>query len=651
MRRTTRDVLGAFLLGICVVGFSLEFGGGAPRPAPVGIPDPGMFVGWALPMVTLLSNFAAVAVVGCLLLAAFLLPSNQAEVEGLSVQSVRWASRWAWVWAGSSIALYALTTSDVFAAPLHELTPRLLGSLFRDASLGQAIVWQTVGAMVVAIATRWTLSTRALAWILGIALATLAPITLTGHAASAGSHTLATVSLLIHVVGVTLWVGGLAALAWVAARRSKRLTDAIERYSALALWTFVLVGVSGAINAGVRLGAWAPLFSSTYGQLVLIKTAALVALGAFGWFQRRRIVRNGHGFVRLAANELIVMAGAIGLGVALSRTPTPVGDDVLVTPAEELLGGPMPPAPTFGRLLFSWSGDGLGLAIVFIGTALYLRGVWTLRKRGDHWPIGRVASWLAGMTVVGWATFGGLGEYSHVMFSAHMGAHMVLSMVAPILLVLGAPTTLALRTLPGPRQPGEVSPRAMLNGFLNSRFSKLVTHPIVASVLFTGSLYGLYFSPLFNALMQNHWGHALMAAHFLAVGSLYYYVLIGVDPSPRPLSPIIRFGLLLLTIPFHAFFAIAVMSSDTVMAGDYYRAIERPFATDLLADQYLGGGIAWAMGEVPLVLVMIALFVQWLRSDAREAKRNDRKADRDGDAELEAYNAQLRKIAERDTSR
>ena len=165
-------------------------------------------------------------------------------------------------------------------------------------------------------------------------------------------------------------------------------------------------------------------------------------------------------------------------------------------------------------------------------------------------------------------------------------------------------------------------------------------------VLFVGSLYGLYFTGIFEALMSNHLGHAVMEVHFLAVGLLFYYVLIGIDPSPHSLAPIARFGALLVTVPFHAFFAIAVMSSNTVFALDYWRDIDRPYRTDLLADQYLGGGMAWAMGEIPLVLVMVAILSQWFRSDSREAKRFDRAEDRSDDAALEAYNARLRDLAE-----
>ncbi len=645
MTRTTRDVAVSFLLSAFVMVALLEAGGGAPAPSVSDIPTPGEFVGWAVPFAKLITDASAVAVIGLLLGAVFLLPSSKDGVQGLSVQAVRLASWWAVLWSTTTIALFFLNVSDIFAKPLTDLSsPFITG--YAETSAGRAVLLQALGAALVAAATRWTLGTKALAGALGLALATLGPITLTGHAASSGSHDLATTSLLLHVIGVTLWVGGLVALGWVALRGSKRLDAAIVRFSAVALWAFVIVGVSGLVNASVRLGSFDEVFGSAYGRLVLIKVAALVVLGAFGYAQRRRIVAQGASFLRLALTELLIMAATIGLAVALSRTPTPVGDDVLKTPLEELLGGPLPAAPTVLRLLWGWTGNGVGLAIVGLGTALYLSGVWTLRKRGDAWPISRTISWLVGMVVIAWATFGGLGAYSHVLFSAHMASHMMLSMVAPIFLVLGAPMTLALRTLPGPRQEGEVSPRAMLQSFLHSRFAQLVTHPLVGPLLFVGSLYGLYFSDAFESLMGNHWGHTIMELHFLAVGALFYYVLIGIDPSPRTLPPIARFGMLIVTIPFHAFFAIAVMSSSTVFAGNYWRALDRPYRTDLLADQYLGGGMAWAMGEIPLILVMGALLWQWFRSDAREAKRFDRSEDRTNDAALEAYNARLRDLAE-----
>ena len=87
------------------------------------------------------------------------------------------------------------------------------------------------------------------------------------------------------------------------------------------------------------------------------------------------------------------------------------------------------------------------------------------------------------------------------------------------------------------------------------------------------------------------------------------------------------------------------MSANTVIGGDFYRSLALPWVPDPLRDQQLGGGLAWASGELPLLLVVIALLVQWSRQDERSARRDDRRADADGDADLTAYNAMLRRLA------
>jgi putative copper resistance protein D len=189
----------------------------------------------------------------------------------------------------------------------------------------------------------------------------------------------------------------------------------------------------------------------------------------------------------------------------------------------------------------------------------------------------------------------------------------------------------------------------VLLAVLHSRFLRVLTHPLVAAGLFVGSLYAIYFSGLLSVLMGTHLGHAAMTLHFLAVGSLFFYVLVGVDPGPRTVAPLWKFGLLLVVMPFHAFFSVALMSTSTVLGEAYWRSLQRPFRSDLLADQALGGSMSWALGEVPIIIVMIAVFVQWARSDAREARRGDRSSrrvtDAGGDDDMEQYNAYLARLA------
>jgi cytochrome c oxidase assembly factor CtaG/putative copper export protein len=669
----TRWVLGTLLVSGAVLVVVLLAGRGAPQPVPAGLPDAGPITGWGLPLVRFAADLLGLGTVGLLLAAGLLLPSPAGALADVPARAALWAGRAATAWLVAVAVEAVFTVSDILGAPPGQvLEPTILRSFVGQTSQGRVLLAQAALTVIVAGLARSARTTRGATFALVVALVTLAPPTLTGHSAAAGSHELAVASLLVHVLAAGLWVGGLAGLAWAALAGSEGLRYAVPRFSTMAAWCFVAIGVSGVVNAGVRLGSVTPLVTSRYGALVLAKVCALVVLGGFGWWHRQHTVAaqatrgsTGAGrreaaqlFLTVASTELVVMASTVALAVGLSRTPTPAGNAEQTSPAADLLGFPLPPKPSLGRLVFGWVPDGFALTFLVLAVALYAVGVLTLRRRGDSWPVGRTISWAAGLLVFAWATVGGLGLYSHVLFSAHMIAHMLLSMVAPIGLVLGAPVTLALRTLPGPRVPGELGPRQMLLAVLHSRAAKVLMHPLFAFALFISSLYGIYFTSLFTTLMSNHLGHVVMEFHFLTVGFLFFFVLVGVDPAPVRLPSIARIGLLFAAMPFHAFFSVAIMSSDSVLARGYFTALHRPYSTDLLGDQHLGGGIGWALGELPVLLVLGAVFVQWTRTDARDAARFDRDADRASrravtdeapvDDELSRYNAYLASLAQRE---
>jgi cytochrome c oxidase assembly factor CtaG len=213
--------------------------------------------------------------------------------------------------------------------------------------------------------------------------------------------------------------------------------------------------------------------------------------------------------------------------------------------------------------------------------------------------------------------------------------------------VLGAPVTLGLRSLKS-RGDGSRGPREWLLAVTGSRFLRVLSFAPVAAVLFAGSLIAFYSTDLFELALTTHTGHELMYLHFLLVGYLFAWVLVGVDPGPhRPRYPL-RLLVLFATMAFHAFFGVAVISGTTVLQPDYFGALGREWGRTLLDDQRLGGGLALGGGEIPTVLLALVLAVQWSRSDDREARRRDRAADRDGDSELTAYNQMLAGLADRD---
>ncbi|WP_436789625.1 cytochrome c oxidase assembly protein [Yinghuangia sp. YIM S10712] len=301
------------------------------------------------------------------------------------------------------------------------------------------------------------------------------------------------------------------------------------------------------------------------------------------------------------------------------------------------------------KRMFGWYPEPLFVAGSIVAVLAYAAGVRKLQRRGDRWPIGRTIAWLAGVASILLATSTGLAVYGNALFSVHMVQHMILSMLSPILLLLGAPITLALRALrpAGKRKDGTPGrgPREILLTVLHSRFAAVMSSPAVTLPLFIASLYVLYFTPLFDLAMGSMWGHRWMTVHFLAVGLLFFWPIMGIDPAPRKHGYVMKMLELFAGMPFHAFFGVAVMMSSSLIV-DSFAAPPASWGTDVLADQQMGGGIAWAFGEVPTVIVLLVIFSQWMNSEERLARRKDRAADRDGDAELDAYNAYLGRLAQ-----
>jgi putative membrane protein len=266
-------------------------------------------------------------------------------------------------------------------------------------------------------------------------------------------------------------------------------------------------------------------------------------------------------------------------------------------------------------------------------------GVVRLKRRGDAWSVWRTVSYVAGVLSIGLMMCTRLNDYGMVMFSVHMVQHMVISMLSPILILLGAPMTLALRALPVAGK-GRKGPRELLLALLHSRYMRIITHPAFTIPLFIASLYALYFTPIFDFLMGSRTGHIAMMVHFLAVGVVFFWPIIGVDPGPQRPGYLMRMLELFAGMPFHAFFGIALMMASAPMV-ETFKNPPASLGIDALSDQNAAGGIAWAFSEIPSVLVLIVLLFQWYGSEQRQAKRTDRAADRDGDKELEAYNAYL----------
>jgi cytochrome c oxidase assembly factor CtaG/putative copper export protein len=620
--------------------------------------DPGVVVTRGLPIARVVHDAAAAVTIGLLTAATFLLP-GQRIVPGIvsfsQAKAIRWAAWSSAVWLAAGIAVLVFTAANSIGVPVS--SPTFANTFLFYATqleLGQTLLASLgcvllVGCIVVLA--------RRLAWVAAanaIAVFALLPLSLSGHAAGSDEHGNAVNSLAVHLIGVTAWAGGLVAVILLRRAVGNEIGVVVARYSVLAGWAFGAVAFSGVVNASLRLAGPADLLTP-YGLLIVAKTVALVLLGCAGVWHRRRLIprllRPGgdpRAFIRLAVGEVVVMAVTMGVSVALSRSQPPVSQEPVADDVRRrLLGFEYPPPVTPLRMFTEWHVDWMWAGIATVGAGWYLWAFLRLRRRGDAWPVSRLVAWLLGCVALLYATSGGLAAYGQIHFSTHMLQHMALMMIVPPLLVLGGPVLLALRTLPA-RTDGGRGLREWILAVVHSRYLSLLSKPAVAGVLFAGSLVVFYYTGWFEWAMIAHQGHVLMTVHFLATGYLFFWVLIGVDPGPnRPAFPF-RLILLLATLAFHAFFGLAIMSSSTVLAADWWTALGYTDTAALLADQGVGGGIAWSVGEVPAVLVALIVVSQWVQSDERAAKRYDRRAERDGDAELGDYNARLARINQRD---
>jgi len=537
---------------------------------------------------------------------------------------------------------------------LDAFNASVLRSFMFQTSLGRDFLFQILMGFIVLISLGRVKKVGGIYLTLLLTLLALIIPIFHSHASSAGNHGLAIGALIFHVLFVSLWVGGVIGLIAIAPHERER---SVTRFSSLALWCAIIVGASGVISAWTRLNflsAW----NSLFGVLVGVKIALFVVLVFIG-SKHRKYIRNkltgSQQLFRLLVNESLIMIETVCIGGLLSTTAPPISQAGLKLESDQVLsltGISMPDAPNLWRVLSAYVPDATIIGVLLLMTALYVKGVLVLSKRGDKWPVGRTVAFALGVAGVDFATSGGLGVYAHFAFSYHMVAHMVLGMIAPIGFVLSAPITLALRTLPQGRTENERGIRGTLIALIHSRYMTILTNPIVALAIFDGSLFALYLTPLFGSLMKSHSGHLFMDLHFLLAGYLFFYVIIGIDPNPRKIPHIVRIIILFAAMSIHAFFSITLLSTSTLIDGGYFTSLHTPWITNLLTDQHTGGALGWAMGEIPILIALIATFIQWVKDDTRESKRTDRASDRAAamgeEDELSKYNKYLAELNRRD---
>ena len=563
---------------------------------------------WILPIARLFCDLASVAVVGGFLVGGFLIPYGRSASLNQIGPFINWSVTGLGIWCIALILQGLASASEIFAVPLNRtLDPLLLKEFFTDLTSSRILLAELMFIMLMLAIVATAKSPSTLRRLCVLSVLTASAPALTGHSGLSNGHQLASSSLAIHLISLLLWCGGLLVITVFAQWIGPNLSIVISRYSSLALWCFVGVGLSGLANSWIRLGTFAHLLDSIYGRIIVIKFVLLVALAGIGLTHRtvtiKRLARGeSRVLLRFASGEVAVMGAAISTAVVLARTAFPIPHTTTApSPSELALGVSIPPEPSAWLVMFgSFQPDVLWLAFSIVVFGTYLQ----LSRRMTLWPRKRIGYLATALILLTWGTSGGIGVYSHVLFSAHMVQHMIMALAVPLLIYLARPYELVIRTKPDNNIEGLAD--WLVASELDGMW-KHATKPVTVVSLTALGFWGIYFTPLFGYLMSAHWGHLVMQGYLLASGFLFVSCVLGSSPESGPVS-MTQVRTLLVTEPIHIAFSLAVMFSGHLIGSQTYERLHRPYRQDLISDQRTGGVIGLIIGE-SLFLFMLGMLL------------------------------------------
>jgi cytochrome c oxidase assembly factor CtaG len=277
--------------------------------------------------------------------------------------------------------------------------------------------------------------------------------------------------------------------------------------------------------------------------------------------------------------------------------------------------GGVVPEPTLSSIFTAWSGELLPWIGIAAATAGYLVAVRLVNRAHPMTPVPRrrVAAWLSGVTILAIALVSAVDVYATELLSVHMVQHLLLTMVAPPILALGAPITLLLRVSEPEFR------RSILLPILHSRLVQAISWPPVGWIVFAVVMWVTHFSPLFDAALEQPLLHTLEHLLYLAAGLLFWWPVIGVDPSLWRLTGALRMAYLVGQMPLNAAVGLAIYFAPTVLYA-HYATSDRIWGPDPFTDQQVAGIVMWAAGDVILLTALVLAIAAWLRADEKRTR-------------------------------
>lgn len=643
-----------------VVGMWLVMHYLAGRPPLPARPETDPFTGYVSGLGDLAARLAALATLGGLMaIIGFTPVVGTYRLTPVGDRLRRWVGRAAQLWFWASLVQTAANAAYVNGVPLaYALTPGTWWTFVTSTTAALAWFVSTLVALAVVIVAYTSRSYAA--YLLLFLAGTLATtfVTATGNVSVGQNHDWATDS----AIWLSLAWAPLAAAAVAVLLRANDLTapdsattavNRLRRYQK-AVPLLLLITVAGHAVVAWQQLAGHPITASGYG-LATLGIFATLALLALSWLWR--LLRGEADparttpviAARSALRDVLIAIAYVTLRSAENHLPPPrflIPQSIQVN----YLGYQVDIPATAARIAALGRPNLLWVGLTVLALAAYYWGIHQVRARGGHWPIVRTLFWTLGWLLVLYLATAGLWEYSTVQYSWHMLVHMTVNMLVPVLCLLGGPISL-VQAAGRPHPKGQLlGPRDVTVALHDYRPLRRVLNPLVVWVLYASSLFLVYLTPLFPWLMRYHWAHQLMLLWFMVTGYLFFDMVAGIDKWTN-LPHIGRLALVIGVMPFHALFAVFILQASQLIGGTFYRAIDIPWIPDLLADQVIAGQITWIVGEVPLLIVILALSIQWFQADSRDAKRLDRAQDSGLDDSFEVYNEMLRELAERDRER
>ncbi|MGU3410202.1 cytochrome c oxidase assembly protein [Microbacterium sp. M1A1_1b] len=626
MNRIARIAGPAVLVLVAFVSLlvALVIGGGADAAL---IADPGSAVRFGLPIARVVVDLSAAATIGGLALVTIGL--SRTAPEWNRAIDVAAASAGVWTVASAVTTFFTFLSVAGSRISLDDQFGQSMGVFLTGTDLGLAWLVTVLVAAAVTVLCFAVRSRGMVALTAGVAMIGLVPLAQQGHAAGTASHDAAVTALGLHLVGAALWIGGLVMLTLVrAVVPGDRLALVVGRYSSIALGCFVLVAVSGVASAQIRVGAFSNLFTP-YGALVLVKTAAIIALGVLGAVQRRRAVvaltatpGRARPFWTLVVLELAVMGVASGFAAALGRTATPVDQIALSktsdpSPAEILTDDPLPRAPGTWGWLTQWNIDLFWLMVAVLLVATYIAGVVRLRRRGVSWPVRRsVAAAIAVVSLVV-ATSGSLHQYDRFLLSADVGAHVLLGVVVPALVWAAAPVQL-IRAAVHPRDDGSTGVREWTGVLVDNAAVRYLVQPFPAFVLLAALWWAFVGTQAVRWSASDSIGRTVIDVVFLLVGLLALPTLLtpvaaGARSASRAAFAVRAAGAVVVAGGMVSL-GIAMQGALGLLQASWFGATGRTWGPDPLVDQ-ARAGVVLVVAGVLLVVAVVVVGVVRLRHD------------------------------------